>query len=173
MARKRVTSESKIKTWEDVNDALRQIAEATIALGEIESDMNKQILGAKKIAEEQSKPYSDRIGTLEREIKDFATEHRSDMGKLKSMVLTFGTIAFRKTTSISLPKAKEKLDGIIRQLKNRQMLDCIVVEEKVSKEVLKKYGADTVNAVGATWKEKDEFGYDLDLAKLEQVKAGG
>lgn len=173
MARKRVTSESKIKTWEDVNDALRQIAEATIALGEIESDMNKQILGAKKIAEEQSKPYSDRISTLEREIKDFATEHRSDMGKLKSMVLTFGTIAFRKTTSISLPKAKEKLDGIIRQLKNRQMLDCIVVEEKISKEVLKKYGADTVNAVGATWKEKDEFGYDLDLAKLEQVKAGG
>lgn len=173
MARKRVTSESKIKTWEDVNDALRQIAEATIALGEIESDMNKQILGAKKIAEEQSKPYSDRIGTLEREIKDFATEHRSDMGKLKSLVLTFGTVSFRLSTSISLPKAKEKLDDIIRQLKNRQMLDCIVVKEEVSKEVLKKYGADTVQAVGATWKQKDEFGYDLDLAKLEQVKAGG
>lgn len=173
MARKRVTNESKIKTWADVNEALRQIALATISLDEIESDLQKQILGAKKIAEEQSKPYSDRITTLEREIKDFATEHRSDMGKLKSMVLTFGTVAFRQTTSISLPKAKDKLEDIIRQLKNRQMLDCIVVEEKVSKEHLKKYGADTANAVGATWKQKDEFGYDLDLAKLEQPQAGG
>lgn len=173
MARKRIKHESSIKSWEDVNDGLRQIAEATIALDEIESDMNKQILGAKKIAEEQSKPYNDRISTLEREIEDFATEHRSDMGKLKSMVLTFGTVAWRQSTSISLPKAKEKLEGILRQLKNRQMLDCIVVEEKISKEVLKKYGADTVQAVGATWKQKDEFGYDLDLAKLEQVKAGG
>ena len=173
MARKKIKHESSIKSWEDVNDGLRQIAEATIALDEIESDMNKQILGAKKIAEEQSKPYNDRISTLEREIEDFATEHRSDMGKLKSLVLTFGTVSWRQSTSISLPKAKEKLGDIIRRLKNRQMLDCIVVEEKVSKEILKKYGKDTVQAVGATWKQKDEFGYDLDLAKLEQVKAGG
>lgn len=173
MARKRVKHESSIQSWEDVNEALRQIAEATIAQNEIESDLQKQILGAKKIAEEQSKPYKDRITALEREVEDFAVEHRSDLGKLKSMVLTFGTIAFRQTTSISLPKAKEKVADIIRQLKNRQMLDCIVVEEKISKEALKKYGADTVHAVGASWKQKDEFGYDLDLAKLEQIKAGG
>ena len=47
-----------------------------------------------------------------------------------------------------------------------------MVEEKISKDALKKYGEDTVNAVGATWKQKDEFGYDLDLAKLAQIKAG-
>ena len=39
------------------------------------------------------------------------------------------------------------------------MTDCIVGEEKVSKEALKKYGEDTVNAVGATWKQSDVFGY--------------
>lgn len=172
MARKRVKHESSIQSWDDVNEALRQIAEATIAQNEVEADLQKQILGAKKIADEQSKPYKDRIAALEREVEDFAVEHRSDMGKGKSMVLTFGTVAFRQTTSISLPKAKEKVAYIIRQLKSRSMLDCIAVEEKVSKEALKKYGADTVNAVGATWKQKDEFGYDLDLAKLEQVKAG-
>ena len=52
------------------------------------------------------------------------------------------------------------------------MLDCIVTEEKVSKEALRKYGADTVEAVGAQWKQKDVFGYDLNIAKLEQIKAG-
>ena len=172
MARKRVIEAPSLKTWEDVNDALRQIAEATIAIGDIESDMQKQVVGAQKVAEEQSKPYKDKIARLEREIKDFTVEHRDEMGKAKSKTLTFGEVGFRLSTSISLPRAKEKLEEIIRKLKARQMTDCIVVEEKVSKEALKKYGEDTVNAVGATWKQRDEFGYDLNLAKLEQIKAG-
>lgn len=173
MARKRVIEAPSLKSWEDVNDALRQIAEATIALGDIESEMQKQIVGAQKVAEQQSKPYNDRIAKLEREIKDFVTEHRDEMGKAKSKTLTFGEVSFRLSTSISLPRAKEKLEEIIRKLKARQMTDCIVVKEEVSKEALKKYGEDTVNAVGATWKQKDVFGYDLNLARLEQIKRDG
>ena len=172
MARKRVVEAPSLHSWEDVNDALRQIAEAQIALGEIQSDMQKQILGAQKVAEEQSKPLNDHVAKLEREIKSFVTDHRDEMGKTKSMVLTFGEVGFRLSTSVSLPRAKEKLEEIIRRLKSRQMTDCIVVEEKVSKEALKKYGEDTVNAVGATWKQSDVFGYEVNIAKLEQIKAG-
>lgn len=172
MARKRVVEAPSLHSWEDVNDALRQIAEAQIALGEIQSDMQKQILGAQKVAEEQSKPLNDNVAKLEREIKSFVTDHRDEMGKTKSVVLTFGEVCFRLSTSVSLPRAKEKLEEIIRRLKSRQMTDCIVVEEKVSKEALKKYGEDTVNAVGATWKQSDVFGYEVNIAKLEQIKAG-
>lgn len=172
MARKRVVEAPSLHSWEDVNDALRQIAEAQIALGEIQSDMQKQILGAQKVAEEQSKPLNDNVAKLEREIKSFVTDHRDEMGKTKSMVLTFGEVGFRLSTSVSLPRAKEKLEEVIRRLKSRQMTDCIVVEEKVSKEALKKYGEDTVNAVGATWKQSDVFGYEVNIAKLEQIKAG-
>lgn len=172
MARKRVVEAPSLHSWEDVNDALRQIAEAQIALGEIQSDMQKQILGAQKVGEEQSKPLNDNVAKLEREIKSFVTDHRDEMGKTKSMVLTFGEVGFRLSTSVSLPRAKEKLEEIIRRLKSRQMTDCIVVEEKVSKEALKKYGEDTVNAVGATWKQSDVFGYEVNIAKLEQIKAG-
>lgn len=172
MARKRVVEAPSLHSWEDVNDALRQIAEAQIALGEIQSDMQKQILGAQKVAEEQSKPLNDNVAKLEREIKSFVTDHRDEMGKTKSMLLTFGEVGFRLSTSVSLPRAKEKLEEIIRRLKSRQMTDCIVVEEKVSKEALKKYGEDTVNAVGATWKQSDVFGYEVNIAKLEQIKAG-
>lgn len=173
MARKRVIEVPSLKSWEDVNDALRQIAEAQIALGDIESDMQKQIIGAQKVAEEQSKPIKDAQARLEREIKAFVTDHRDEMGKAKSMTLTFGEVGFRLSTSVSLPRAKEKLEEIIRRLKSRNMMDCIVVEEKVSKEALKKYGEDTVNAVGATWKQSDVFGYEVNIAKLEQIKAGG
>ena len=107
------------------------------------------------------------------EIKGTIQAYREEMGKAKSMTLTFGEVGFRQATSISLPRGKEKVEEIIRRLKSRNMMDCIVVEEKVSKEVLKKYGEDTVNAVGATWKQSDVFGYDVNIAKLEQIKAGG
>lgn len=173
MARKRVVEAPSLHSWEDVNDALRQIAEATIALGDIESEMQKQIIGAQKVAEQEGKPYRDEIARLEREIKSFVTEHRDEMGKAKSVTLTFGEVGFRISTSISLPRAKEKLEEIIRKLKSRQMTDCIVVEEKISKDALKKYGEDTVNAVGATWRQTDAFGYEVNIAKLEQIKAGG
>ena len=42
MARKRVVEPSGVKTWEDANDALRQIAEAQLAVQDIEGEMNKQ-----------------------------------------------------------------------------------------------------------------------------------
>ena len=173
MARKRVADEPRLKTWEDVNGALRQIAEAQIAANDIESDMQKQILGAKKIAEEQTRPYKDSIARLEREIKLFVTDHREDLGKGTSRTLTFGEVGFRLSTSVTLPRAKEKLEEVIRRLKSRQMTDCILVEEQVSKEALKKYGEDTVNAVGATWKQSDVFGYEVNIARLEQIRAGG
>ena len=173
MARKRVADEPRLKTWEDVNGALRQIAEAQIAANDIESDMQKQILGAQKIAEEQTRPYKDSIARLEREIKLFVTDHREDLGTGKTRTLTFGEVGFRLSTSVTLPRAKEKLEEVIRRLKSRQMTDCILVEEKVSKEALKKYGEDTVNAVGATWKQSDVFGYEVNIARLEQIRAGG
>lgn len=172
MARKRVIEAPSLHSWEDVNDALRQIAEAQIAIGDIESEMQKQVIGAQKVAEQECKPHKDEIARLEREIKTYVTDHRDEMGKAKSMTLTFGEVGFRLSTSVSLPRAKEKLEEIIRKLKSRQMTDCIIVEEKVSKEALKKYGEDTVNAVGATWKQNDAFGYDVNIAKLEQIKAG-
>lgn len=172
MARKRIERVNSIQDWEGVNDALRQIAENQIALDEIEADMNKQILGAKRVAEELSEPLKDRISQLERDMEDFVQEHRADLGKSKSKRMTFGEVSFRLSTSIGLPKAKEKLAAIIQQLRQKGMDECVVVEEKISKDALRQYGSEVVTEVGATWKQKDAFGYDIFLDRLEAIKGG-
>lgn len=169
MARKRVIEASALKNWEDVDGALKEIAEAQLAIGDIEAELNRQINGAKAVAAQESKLHYDRIAKLERDLKDFVEEHRSDLGKSKTRTLNFGEVGFRLSTSVSIPKAKEKVAEIIRRLKARQMTDCIIVEEKISKDALKKYGEDTVNAVGATWKQKDAFGYEAYSEKLERT----
>jgi len=142
-------------------------------LGIIESDMQCQMLGIKMIAEQNSKPHSDRIAKLERDLKEFVEDHRDDLGKAKTKALNFGEVSFRLSTSVSLPKAKDKLDEIIRKLKARKMNDCIKTEEKVLKDNLKKYGEDVVVAVGAGWKQKDTFGYEVYLEKLERQMTAG
>lgn len=172
MARKRILETPRLKSWDEVNDALRQMAEAQLEINEINNDLSKQITGMKKIAEDRCKPYQNVLKLLEHDVHAFAEEHRLELGDLRSKKLTFGEVGFRRSVSVILPRAKEELQEVIRRLKVRQMLDCIITKEDISKEVLRKYGEDTVNAVGAQWKTKDTFGYDLDLAKLEQIKAG-
>ena len=108
MARKRVVEPSGVKTWEDANDALRQIAEAQLALADIEGEMNKTSPGGGRPAGGQASPTRGRVPKLERELKDFVTEHRADMGKTKTRALTFGEVGFRLSTSVSLPGRRRR-----------------------------------------------------------------
>ena len=45
MARKRIVEAPALKSWEDVDAALREFAENQIALHAIESEMQRQIIG--------------------------------------------------------------------------------------------------------------------------------
>ena len=171
MARTRILDVPTLKSWEDVNSALREIAEEEIVLSDIEGDMNKQINGAKKVAEQDSKPHQDRISKLSKDIKDFTDEHSDELGNAKTKALNFGKVGFRQSTSVTLPKAKEKVAEIIRKLRARKMADCIITKETVNKDILKQYGQDTVNAVGAVYRQKDVFWLEATREKLEKLDA--
>ncbi len=77
------------------------------------------------IDEDAAYSFPGRVSLLEEQLKEMGSK-----GKAKSKALTFGEVGFRLSTSISLPRAKEKLEEIIRRLKARQMLECIVVKEE-------------------------------------------
>lgn len=172
MSRKRIVTAPALKSWDDVDAALREIAGEQLELSDILSDLNRQILGAKTIADHESKPHADRIAKLERDLEEFVADHRSDLGNTKSKTLNFGEVGYRLSTTVTVPTKPDKLADVIRMLKARSMADCIVTRETVDKVTLKKYGEDTVNAVGATWKQKDGFGYDVYVEKLERLRSG-
>lgn len=165
MARTRIKSQPVFKNWAEVDEALREIAEREIAVDEIEGEMNRQINGIKKCADLERKPHLDRISQLGKDIKEFVTEHRDELDG-KTRTLTFGSTGFRISTSVIIPKAKEKVEAIIKSLKLRKMTDCINVEEKVNKDVLKKYSEDEIVRVGAKLKIEDCFWYETSREKL-------
>ncbi len=158
MARKRIIEKCELKTWEDVDLYLAEISENERSINTIESDMQNGIDELKLAADLAAKTHIDRIAHLESQINLFADTHTEDLGGKKTIMLTFGQLGYRKSTSVTLPKDVTK---IIIELKSRGMNDCIITPpEKVDKEKLKKYPASDITAAGASLKVKDVFWYE-------------
>lgn len=170
MARKRIEAAGiRYASWEEVDAAMRELCVKDRERALITGVMNEKIDGAKREAEEQIRPIRAKIEKIEKGIMDYATEHREDMGKLKSKRLNFGTVYFRKSTKLKLPAAAEKVREIIRRLREKGMEDCInQPEAKVNKEALKAYSPDVIVEVGASIDVNDEFSYELDVTKVEE-----
>lgn len=154
-----------LKNWEEVNGALRQIAEAQNEISILESGMNLQIDAIKSAFAEKVQPYQAEVKKQEMLVKEFVTENRTDL-KGKSKKMTFGTVGFRASTKLSLPKNLEK---VIAALKKREMNDCITVRETVNKDVLKTYGTEDILAVGGKLKQEDTFWYDTQKEAVNEA----
>ncbi len=166
MARKRVEDERLIKSWEDADNVLKTIAHHELALEEIKGEMNKEINEIKDKANTKSVLHKDEIKNLEKELKVFVELNKATLdGKTKE--LNFGSTGFRKSTSVVLPRAKEKLVAIMDSLRKNKMGDCIDVKESINKDSLKRYSEEMVLKVGAKLKISDTFWYDV---KYEEVK---
>ena len=162
MARTRIKDEM-LNSWEEVDSCLRNIGEIDNRLKKIEADMNDEITRVKAKADDKSKLFLEEKKQLELMIKDYAESNRMDLdGKTK--VMTFGSLGFRKSTSIIVKKVK----NVLVALRARGMDDCINVKESVNKEALRAYSDEDIVAVGCVKKVDDVFWYEPDYEKLEQ-----
>lgn len=161
MARKRM-EEPSLKSWDEVNAALKMIRDNEIELELIEADMGKKIADIKEQAAEQAVPYRDDIKKLELQVKEFVTLNKAEL-KGKSREMDFGKVGFRLSTKLMLSKQVEK---VIKTLKKYGMGDCITVKESVNKDILKTYDEKTILSVGGTLKKEDTFWYETNREEL-------
>lgn len=170
MARKRIEDEAPAFTsWDDVDQALAIIGDNLRSIEAIEAKMQENIDNEKTAAELQARAFIENNARLERQIKLFAEDHREDMDGKKTKTLNFGSLGFRKSTKITLPKAGAKLAEMIRQLVERGMGDCVVQPPaKVDKDALRKYPTDDIVAVGGGVKIDDVFWYEPDRERIER-----
>jgi len=169
MARVRIVEQCELKSWDHVNLALAEIGEKERDITGIETKMQEDIDAAKLAADVAAQPHKERITHLAMQIKMFVDDHADDLGKKKTMALTFGQCGYRKSTKVTLPKAAAKVAEIIRSLKARGMGDCVVTPpEKIDKEALKKYPVDDITAAGAGLKVDDVFWYEVDKDRLSE-----
>lgn len=88
MARKKVPIQPTLSTWQDVDDAMKEILNCEGCVDEIEVNLNREITLAKEKADAASKPMRERISELEVQIRDFVSRHREELdGKSKRLNL--------------------------------------------------------------------------------------
>ncbi len=153
-----------LQDWDAVDMALKAIAEANNELAVINGSMNMQINALKEASDSMAKPYKEEIKKQELLIKEFTQANRADM-KGKSRRLTFGTVGFRASTKLSLPKEIKK---VITLLKKSGMEDCITVKEGVNKDILKTYDEKDILKVGGKLSREDTFYYETEQTAVAE-----
>lgn len=171
MARVRMPDVCTLNSWDDVNLTLADIAELQREIQTIAANMQQSIDDAKLAAEIATEPIQKKIENLKAQMKVFANDHVIELGKRKTKFLSFGKLGFRKSASVELPKDKNKLAEIIRNIKAYKMNDCLVPQpEKIDKAKLKKYPEDKIRAVGASYTDGDTFWFEVAKEKLESAE---
>lgn len=169
MARQKVRCALTLSSWQEADDALRQIGENRRDLSAIENVMNERIADAKATADAKARPIREQTALLEAALREFAVLHRADMGKAKSKAMTFGKVGFRQSTKLTLPRGAEKVKAILDELLRRGMTECVVYPEpKIDKDALKKYSAGEIAEVGAKLEVEDVFGYEVNEEALAE-----
>ena len=162
MARTKIKDELVLKSWDDVDITMKEIAECELEIEKITTDMNQKIHDIKLESDMKAKQFQERIERLGIYVKDFVEDNKAELdGKTKQ--LNFGKTGFRLSTKLVL----KKVDQVLENLKKLKMDDCIIVKESVNKDVLKKYHEADIIKVGGTLKKEDIFWYETEREKLQ------
>lgn len=159
--RKRIKDVPVLKSWDDVDLTLKEIAECELAIETINTQMNQQIHDVKLDAECKAKPHMDRIGKLELYVKEYVEANKAELDG-KTRQLNFGKTGFRLSTKLVL----RKVETVLAALKSFGMADCITVKETINKDVLRKYKEEDIIKVGGALQKEDTFWYETEREKL-------
>ena len=157
-----------IKSWDDVDVALKELASLEVKRNEIEGELNEKINELKNGAKEQVAPILEQIKHLTKLVELFASSQKQEFAKKRTKELTFGKIGFRLVTSVSIPRDKAKIEALLKSLKAYGLSDCIKYEEKPDREKLKELDDTTLVKLGLEKKVKDNFRIEPYLEKIKE-----
>lgn len=152
---------SRLETLDDVNLAMRDIGLWQKELEAIDNEANKKIAEVKTKASRDGEELRERISGTVAKIQAFAEYNKDEyFADRKSVELSFGSMGWRKSTSISVKKTTLEL---LRKLK---MVACIRVKEEPDKEAMAALDDETLASVDAVRKVKNDFFVE---AKTEEI----
>lgn len=163
---KPTTKMAPVRSLEEANHALLEIANRRIELRRIDADAEDAINLIKEEASEKAKPLQKEIDYFEKGLAAFAEMNREDIFKTKkSIELNFGVLGYRKSTKITVSR-KFTLD----LLKKLGLTEAIKVKETPNKDILADYPDETLKKVKAKRVSEDKFWYEV---KEEEVTQKG
>lgn len=170
MAKKREKSDKvvlvPIPDWGHADLQVQRIGVLQSQIDLLEIAAGELIDKVKGDLQRQVKPLQEKIALHVASIEAFAEANKKEFSVARSRKMQFGTVGWRKSTSI-LTK-KNTLDLIKELFNSAKRKLCVSVKETVSKESLAKLTDEELASVGARREEKDVFYVEPDIIEAVQ-----
>jgi len=167
MARKKVDAEPVLKSWTEVDDALRTVAKLMREQLAEQAELDQQIEAIRTRFEPGMADRKGKLLRIEKDLQEYTEQHKEDLetseGK-RSKTMPHGTVGFRRSTELTtLPKVtwKQVVERI--EEKGRKWLKLLRVKKEVAKDVVRQVDlkAEELEGLGMRFRDKDTFGYEL------------
>lgn len=149
----RIPKKSIYSTWDEVNNALKDLAELRIKKQKLEGEQTIKINKIKGETEVKCGDLIEKIKHFEQEITLFAEENKVDFTKKRSKKLTFGTISFRQSKKIVC----KCLESAIQCLKALNLNYCVNTKETLDKDQLMEVDEIMLTKAGISVKRVDNI----------------
>ena len=156
---------SQFKSWEEVNEAMKILAEKKIALQKKEGEQTLEINTIKARFKEEVKHLLPEVENLEKEIEKFCEANKQEFLKERTKKLSFGNISYRIVKSVKIKNVK----SYVAALKSLGMKDCLKVTETPNKERLQELDESTLLKIGAKLEKVDKLTIEPVIEDIVQV----
>lgn len=152
------------------DEALRQLAEITREQARIETGMNDQLDQIRAAAKVQQEPLAASRKRLEEALAVFCLQRKDELFgvRKRSLELVFGTLGFRKATSLRL-LAKHTWAQVLQRLQDLGLTGGIRTKLEVDKDELRTWPAERLETVGVKLDTVDEFYLELKQETLQDA----
>ena len=156
-----------IKNYEDVNLTLKRLAELSVALEKINGEVTLECNRIKESRASEVERINNEKKYLEQCITNFCEDNKGDFAEKRSKDFTFGTIGYKLTKSVTLPRVKEKVEKLLVALKSYGCTKCIKYEETIDKDEIVELDDSTLVKLGLKRTIKDNFRIVPKIESLE------
>lgn len=156
-----------IKNYEDVNLTLKRLAELSVALEKINGEVTLECNRIKELRASEVERINNEKKYLEQCITNFCEDNKGDFAEKRSKEFTFGTIGYKLTKSVTLPRIKEKVEKLLIALKSYGCTKCIKYEETIDKDEIVELDDSTLVKLGLKRTIKDNFRIVPKIESLE------
>lgn len=156
-----------ITNYNDIDNVLKRICECEIAIANIEGDVTLQCNEIKDSFKPKITELENERNYLQQCITNFCEAHKADFVEKRSKDFVFGTIGYRLSKSVSLPRVKAKVESLVNAIKKFGLKDCLIYEEKPNKDALAELDDSSLVKLGLTRVVKDNFRIEPKIESLE------
>jgi len=172
MARRKVTAAPVFKEWAEVDGALREVAQIDSRVERVEARYSERIQDLQEKLARETEEVLKRRARLTKDMEEFSTAHKGELGDKRHMKLNHGLVGFRKTPASIKPNKKKK-DEILEMLRRHHLKQYIETKHSLKKKELLALSDKQLAKVGLKRHSKDEFWFELNQTKASRDAVSG